>query len=59
MPSDSLIAGRNALQSIFDELEQTGDLDRTVERLNIILESMDSSSESVSPALWQWIRRCF
>lgn len=39
-------AMRNALQSIFDELEQTGDLDRTVERLNIILESMDSSSES-------------
>ena len=39
-------AMRNALQSIFDELEQTGDLDRTVERLNVILESMDSSSES-------------
>ncbi len=39
-------AMRNALQSIFDELEQTGDLDKTVERLNIVLESVDIGSET-------------
>ncbi len=35
-------AMRNALQSLFNDLEATGDLDAMVNRLNIILENIDA-----------------
>ena len=39
---------RTALQSLFNELEQTGDLNRMVDQLNTILENIDESdSETV------------
>lgn len=35
---------RSALQSLFDDLEETGDLDRMVGRLNTILENIDDGN---------------
>ncbi|MCI7766842.1 MAG: hypothetical protein MSJ26_02525 [Oscillospiraceae bacterium] len=37
-------AMRNALQSIFNELEATRDLDALIDRLNVILENIDGDS---------------
>lgn len=43
---------RNALQSLFDELEATKDLDALIDRLNVILENIegDSSENMISLA---------
>ncbi|MGN1101567.1 MAG: hypothetical protein ACI4RG_05190, partial [Huintestinicola sp.] len=44
---------RSALQTIFDELEATKDLDALIDRLNVILENIDSESSEKMISLAQ------
>ncbi|MGN0638327.1 MAG: hypothetical protein ACI4J0_08140 [Huintestinicola sp.] len=46
-------AMRNALQTVFDELEATKDLDALIDRLNVILENIDSESSEKMISLAQ------
>lgn len=46
-------AMRNALQTIFDELEATKDLDALIDRLNVILENIDGENSEKMISLAQ------